>query len=110
MLDFTNSSDESCFKEIAEFALSLLAMPLSNADVERMFWHMNLVKSCHRNRMKNPMLERHPAHTQSQVSSCLLPRLSTDRKNAVNVMSSDASPHHMRVMQSSITLRHKKLC
>ncbi|XP_075550145.1 SCAN domain-containing protein 3-like [Dermacentor variabilis] len=56
VLDFKDASGESCFKEIAEFALSLLAMPLSNADVERVFSHMNLVKSRHRNRMKNPML------------------------------------------------------
>ncbi|KAG0414406.1 hypothetical protein HPB47_008440 [Ixodes persulcatus] len=31
-------------------------MPLSNADVERVFSLMNVVKSRYRNRMKNPML------------------------------------------------------
>lgn len=53
VLHFTDASGESCFKELAEFALSLLAMPLSNADVDRVFSHMNLVKPRLRNRMRN---------------------------------------------------------
>lgn len=44
MLKFTDASCESCFEEIAEFALSLLSVPLSNAGVERVFSHMNAVK------------------------------------------------------------------
>ncbi|KAH7956289.1 hypothetical protein HPB52_007891 [Rhipicephalus sanguineus] len=56
VLDFTDASGEACFKELAEFALSLLAMPLGNADVERVFSRMNIVKSRLRNRMKNEML------------------------------------------------------
>lgn len=31
VLDFTDASGESCFKEIAEFTLSLLAVPTSSA-------------------------------------------------------------------------------
>ncbi|KAL1250495.1 hypothetical protein QQF64_018291 [Cirrhinus molitorella] len=46
-----DSSGEQCFKDLALFALSLLAMPLSNADVERVFSQMNNVKSKLRNRM-----------------------------------------------------------
>lgn len=56
VLHFTDASDESCFKELAEFALSLLAMPLSNADAERVFSHINLVKSRLRNTMKTATL------------------------------------------------------
>ncbi|KAH9363435.1 hypothetical protein HPB48_006029 [Haemaphysalis longicornis] len=56
VLHFTDASGERCFKELAEFALSLLSLPLSNADVERVFSHMNLVKSRLRNRMRNEML------------------------------------------------------
>lgn len=51
VLSDKDSSGEQCFKELALFALSLLAMPLSNADVERVFSQMNHVKSKLRNRM-----------------------------------------------------------
>ncbi|KAG0422298.1 hypothetical protein HPB47_001868 [Ixodes persulcatus] len=56
VLDCRDASGERCFKEIAEFALSLFAMRLSNADVDRVFSHMNVVKLRYRNIMKNPML------------------------------------------------------
>ncbi|XP_058645892.1 uncharacterized protein LOC131548545 [Onychostoma macrolepis] len=51
VLNYKDSSGEQCFKDLALFALSLLAMPLSNADVERVFSQMNHVKSKLRNRM-----------------------------------------------------------
>ncbi|XP_051798030.1 uncharacterized protein LOC127531856 [Acanthochromis polyacanthus] len=51
VLSYKDSSGDQAFKELALFALSLLAMPLSNADVERVFSQMNLVKSKLRNRM-----------------------------------------------------------
>lgn len=35
--NFQDSRGEQCFKELVLFALSLLAMPLSNADVEQVF-------------------------------------------------------------------------
>lgn len=38
VLKYKNSSGEQCFKDLALFALSLIAMPLSNADVERVFF------------------------------------------------------------------------
>ena len=51
VLNYRDSSGEQCFKDLALFALSFLAMPLSNADVERFFSQMNQVKSKLRNRM-----------------------------------------------------------
>lgn len=39
VLHFTDASGERCFKELAEFALSLLSLPLSNADVEHVLAH-----------------------------------------------------------------------
>lgn len=44
------------FKEIAEFALTLLSLPISNAVAERVFSIMNLTKTKIRNRMQSKML------------------------------------------------------
>ena len=43
------------FKELAEFAISLLVSPHSHAEVERVFSQMNLVKNKVRNRMQSEM-------------------------------------------------------
>lgn len=51
VLNYKDSSGDHTFKTLALFSLSLLAMPLSNADVERVFSQMSLVKSKLRNRM-----------------------------------------------------------
>ncbi|QQP52716.1 Uncharacterized protein FKW44_004950, partial [Caligus rogercresseyi] len=51
VFNYRNSSGEQAFRDLAQFALSLLAMPLSNADVEWVFSQMALVKSKLRNRM-----------------------------------------------------------
>lgn len=37
VLNYKDSSGEQCFKDLALFALFLLEMPLSNADIERVF-------------------------------------------------------------------------
>ncbi|MGH0175817.1 UNVERIFIED_CONTAM: hypothetical protein FKN15_071681 [Acipenser sinensis] len=47
----TDASSENCLKELAEFALALMAKPLSNVDVERIFSQINIVKSKLRNRL-----------------------------------------------------------
>lgn len=46
-----DSSGENPFRDLADLALTLLSLPHSNADVERVFSHMNVVKSKLRNRM-----------------------------------------------------------
>ncbi|QQP39542.1 Uncharacterized protein FKW44_020460, partial [Caligus rogercresseyi] len=51
VFNYRDSSGEQAFRDLAQFALSLLAMPLSNADVERVFSQMALVKSKLRYRM-----------------------------------------------------------
>lgn len=56
VLNFKDSQGQARFQEIASFALSLLVLPHSNADVERVFSSMNLVKSKIRNRMQLPLL------------------------------------------------------
>lgn len=48
---YRDSSGEQAFKDLAQFALSLLAMPLSNADFERNFSQMAIVKCKLRNSM-----------------------------------------------------------
>ena len=45
------------YEEIAEYALNCLVMPVSNASVERIFYHVTFIKSKLRNRMKTRMLE-----------------------------------------------------
>ncbi|QQP41297.1 Uncharacterized protein FKW44_015616 [Caligus rogercresseyi] len=51
VFNYRDSSGEQAFRDLAQFTLSLLAMPLSNADVERVFSQMALVKSKLRNRI-----------------------------------------------------------
>ncbi|QQP52435.1 Uncharacterized protein FKW44_004591 [Caligus rogercresseyi] len=43
VFNYHDSSGEQAFRDLAQFALSLLAMPLSNPDVERVFSQMALV-------------------------------------------------------------------
>ena len=51
VLNYKDSGGDHIFKKLSLFSLSLLAMPLSNADVEQVFSQMSLVKSKLRNRM-----------------------------------------------------------
>ncbi|CAL4082586.1 unnamed protein product, partial [Meganyctiphanes norvegica] len=48
-------SGSNPFKELADFSISLLILPHSNAEVERVFSQMNLVKNKLRNRMQAEM-------------------------------------------------------
>lgn len=56
VLDFKDIAGENRFKDLATFAKSLLVLPHSNAEVERLFSMMNVVKTKHRNRMKLDLL------------------------------------------------------
>jgi len=53
---YKDASGERAFEELALFALSMLSLPLSNADVERAFSQVNIIKSKLRNRMANKTL------------------------------------------------------
>ena len=58
--DVVNHKDASStkdFHELGKFILSVLALPFSNAAVERAFSGMNLIKTKQRNRMGQDMLE-----------------------------------------------------
>lgn len=48
---YCDCCNENPFRELSEFALNLLSLLYSNADVERVFSQMNLVKNKLRNRM-----------------------------------------------------------
>ena len=54
---YKDASGENDFEELGMFILSLLALPFSNASVERTFSQMNILKSKLRNKMQQPMLE-----------------------------------------------------
>lgn len=49
--NYTNAGGEYCFRELAASVLNILALPVSNAFVERVFSIMNCVKTKVRNRM-----------------------------------------------------------
>ena len=82
---YTDAAGERVFYTLATFALSLLALPFSNASVERCFSQMNIIKCKLRNRMKQPMLEaimhvrgymsrHHICCNKFEVSQCMLSR------------------------------------
>ena len=45
--DYTDAEGEPCFKTLSSYALCVISLPISNADanVERMFSQVNLIKS-----------------------------------------------------------------
>lgn len=51
ILHYTNATKSHPYKELAEYALSCLSVPVSNAVVERIFSTVNLTKTDLRNRM-----------------------------------------------------------
>ncbi|VEN44313.1 unnamed protein product [Callosobruchus maculatus] len=51
VLQYKDSDNVHIFKELAEFTLSILSLPHSNAEVERLFSMMNIVKTKLRNRL-----------------------------------------------------------
>lgn len=51
-----NANGDQSFKDLAQFAIRALSLPISNADVERVFSVMAVVKTKLRNRMVMPML------------------------------------------------------
>lgn len=50
---YKDSAGNNPFNEICSFAFQLLSLPWSNADVERLFSQMNLVKTKLRNRIQS---------------------------------------------------------
>lgn len=57
LLNHKNAGGQHVCKELAEFAIRALSLPISNATVERVFSIMNIVKTKLRNRMQLPMLQ-----------------------------------------------------
>ena len=57
VLFFKNAGGQLVFKELAQFALKLLSLPLSNAVVERVFSVMNIVKTKTRNKLVQETLD-----------------------------------------------------
>lgn len=51
VFSYTDATDENPFKDVAMLAIMLLSLPYSNAEVERTFSQLNLVKNKLRNRM-----------------------------------------------------------
>lgn len=51
VLNYKNACDENPFIELGEFVLSFLTLPISNAEVERLFSQMNIIKTKQRNRL-----------------------------------------------------------
>ena len=55
--NYRDASGERVYADLALFALSLLSLPLSNADDERVFSQVNIIKSKTRNRIVQRFLE-----------------------------------------------------
>lgn len=53
--NYKDATNLNPFKELADFALSVLTLPHSNAEIERVFSQMHLIKNKLRNRMKSDM-------------------------------------------------------
>lgn len=57
VFNYRDSSGNRVFEEFANVAINILSLPYSNAEVERIFSQMNLVKNKARNRMKYMLTE-----------------------------------------------------
>lgn len=55
MREYKDATGTNPFEELSEFAFSILLLPYSNAEVERVFSTMNLVKTKLRNKMTAEM-------------------------------------------------------
>jgi len=51
MYNFKDASNENPFKSLASFAVMLLILPISNAEVVRLFSQLNLIKTKIRNKL-----------------------------------------------------------
>lgn len=54
--DYRDATGENPYSDIFELALTVLSLPHSNADVERLFSHMSILKTKLRNKMSNETL------------------------------------------------------
>eukprot|EP00795_Rhopilema_esculentum_P002576 gene2576-769_t len=57
VLQYQNFLGSKPFKELAEYALSCLSLPVSNAIVERVFSYVTAIKTKQRNRMSSKVLD-----------------------------------------------------
>jgi hypothetical protein len=55
--DFRDASGQLCFQPLSNGVIRMLCLPISNAEVERVFSQVNLVKNCQRSLMKGDLLE-----------------------------------------------------
>jgi hypothetical protein len=55
--DFKDASGHLCFQPLSNGVIKMLCLPISNAEVERVFSQVNLVKNCQRSLMKGDLLE-----------------------------------------------------
>lgn len=53
---YKDSSESNPFKDLAEVAISILSLPYSNAEIERVFSQLNIIKNKQRNHMKVNMI------------------------------------------------------
>ena len=56
LIGYKDSSSSNPFTESTEYAISTLTLPHSNADVERVFSNMNIIKSILRNKIQLEIL------------------------------------------------------
>ena len=54
--DHCDASGEGVFTNLSTYALRVMTLPISNADVERVFSQVSLIKTEHRNRMGQQLM------------------------------------------------------
>lgn len=54
--NYKNANGENPFKDLCDLALSFLVLPFSNAEVERIFSQLNIVKNKTRNKLNLEMV------------------------------------------------------
>lgn len=112
---YRDASGENPFDEIVKIALSILALPHSNADVERVFSQVNIIKNKQRNRLKIKTLHSILAirfGLNSEGKFCHNYELPKDIVAKIKTMQS-CSPrtriYQMRLLRRSTTSR-KTIC
>lgn len=84
---YTNGTGNQPYRELADYALNCLSLPISNAEVERIFSQLSLIKNKVRNNLSLKMLDsiiRIRTYFQSKGICCNAFQPSTDMLNSFN--------------------------
>ncbi len=87
-----NTSDQRRFPTISKLTTTLLCLPHSNADVERIFSHVTVIKTKARNKMKTKTLDAIIMTKQSLRCTCVEFQPDKSICKCINIDMYDSSP------------------